>query len=158
MKNKKEKFERIVNFGMPYDKRNNIPDKDYGISSMRIWFILKGKKGAVQVLINTPFYMPETVDEYKRIGNKNKTEPIDLRDEDGKAKGLECWDVGFHSKKKPKYMDKLSQQDCNIIGKCYYDGSFLRGDNDKVAEMFLEHGEEAIWKYLEKYYNEVFTK
>lgn len=153
---KKQKFERIVKFRMPYDKRHDNPSKNYGIGSMAIWFILKGKQGAVQVLINTPFYLPETVEEYKRIGNKLKTPPTDLRDENGKPKGFDCWDVGFHSKKKPDYMKKSDKQECEILGKCYYDGSSLRGEHDGVVDIFLEKGEEGIWQYLEKYYDETF--
>ena len=150
----KDKFERIVKFGMPFDKRTSNPNTNYGIGSMGIWFILKGKKGAVQVFIATNHYLSETILEYQKDNKNlhyskvfNKPEPT-----------FRCWDVGFHSKKKPKYMEKSQQQKCNIIGKCYYDGSSLRGDKDKVAEKFLEGGEETIWKYLEKYYNKEFQK
>ena len=54
-------------------------------------------------------------------------------------------------------MNKSDKTDCDMFkGGCYYDGSALRGSNDKVGEMFLEKGESAIWEYLEKYYKEVF--
>ena len=141
------KFERIVKFGMPFDKRSDIPRKNYGISAMRIIFILKGRHGAVQVIMSTSLYTKNVALEHF---NKNS-------DYISKQSTFDCWDVGFHSKKKPSYMNKSDQQRCNILGKCYYDGSSLRGRDDKVAEMFLEKGEEAIWKYLEKYYYEVFA-
>jgi len=64
----KEKFERIVQFGMPFDKRSEDPNKNYGIGAMRIFFILKGRKGAVQIVISTKFYLPSTVDEYIKKG------------------------------------------------------------------------------------------
>lgn len=153
---KKEVFEKIVNFSKPYDKRHEDPKKNYGIGSIRIWFILKGKKGAVQVLFNTPFYLPKTIDEYKKIGNKGQTAPSDLRDEDGHAKGFDCWDVGYHSPK-PMYKGH-SKSDCNIFKKgfCYYDGSSLRGRDDCLVEKFYENGQDAIWSYLEDYYYSVF--
>jgi len=156
-RNNKIKFERIVKFSPPFDKRSDNPRENYGIASMRIWFILKGKHGAVQVCFNTPFYLPETIDEYKRIGNKGKTAPSDIRDEEGKAKGFDCWDVGYHSPK-PMY-EGQEKMDCDILkkGYCYYDGSGLRGNNDKLPELFYEEGDEAIWKYLEDYYYEIFN-
>ncbi len=150
---------RIIKFTPAYDKRSDNPKKNYGIGSMSIRFILEGKEGAVQVVLNTPFFLPETVEEYKKIGNKNKTQPSDLRDDyKGKPRGFDCWDVGFHSKKKLSYMSKEDENECDILGKCYYDGSSLRGMNDKVAELFMEKGEEFIWNYLEDYYMEVFGK
>ena len=158
---KKEKFERIVNFRRPFDKRHEDPNKSYGIGSMSIWFILKGEKGAVQVMINTPLYLPKTVDEYKRIGNKNKTPPCDLRDSDGKAKGLECYDVGYHAFRPiMDWQNKSNKQDCKLspTGYCWYDGSSLRGGEDKIVEMMLEYGDDAIWKYLEKYYYDIFVE
>jgi len=153
----KIKFERIVKFSQPFDKRSDIRGENYGIGSMRIWFILKGRHGAVQVCFNTPFYLPKTIDEYKRIGNKNKTIPSDIRDEDGKAKGFDCWDVGYHS---PKPMfEGQTKTDCDLLRKgfCYYDGSGLRGNNDGLPELFYEKGDEAIWEYLEDYYYEIFN-
>ncbi len=150
----KEKFERIIKFSLPYDKRTEDPNTSYGIGAMRIWFILKGKKGAVQIVMGTEFYLPRTVHEYLNSNNpywKNLMTESDGSDK----KPFKCWDVGFHSKKRPDYMDTSNKQECNILGKCYYDGSSLRGDNDKVDEIFMEEGEEGILKYLEKYYQEI---
>lgn len=138
------KFERIINFEMPFDKRS----KNCGIGSMRIWFILKGKKGAVQVLFSTALYLRNIALEHH---NKNSNYIADQQP-------FNCWDVGFHSKKKPSYMNKSDKQKCNILGKCYYDGSTLRGNKDNLPQKFLEKGEKVIWKYLEKYYLEVFKK
>lgn len=150
------KFEKIVRVAPAYDKRNKEPKKNYGISSMRMWFILKGEKGAVQVLINFPIFLPETIEEYKRIGNNNKTPTCDLRDSGGKPQGLDCWDVGYHSPK-PMYKGQ-TKGDCDIYKEgCYYDGSSLRGKDDKVGDMLLREGDEAIWKYLEKDYKARFT-
>jgi len=155
----KEKFERIVRFRMPFDKRTDNPQTNYGICSFGIVFILKGKKGAVQVFMNTEFFLPKTINEYLNSNNhywKNL-----LKDTNGKDKfPFGCWDVGFHSKKKPSYMEKSDKSKCDILdcGYCYYDGSSLRGNKDKLPELFFEKGEEAIWKYLEKYYAEQFPE
>jgi hypothetical protein len=42
------------------------------------------------------------------------------------------------------------------LGKCYYDGSSLRGDDDNIVERFMKEGSDYIWKYLEKEYNIMF--
>lgn len=150
------KFERIVKFSMPYDKRTNNPTTNYGIGAMRIWFILKGSKGAVQVVIGTKFYLPKTVNEY--LNSSNQYWKNFLKDTDGNdEKPFDCWDVGFHSKKRPDYMQTSDKMKCDLFGKCYYDGSSLRGKKDKVAENFFEHGEEWIWKYLEEEYKIIFV-
>ena len=141
------KFERIVQFDPPFDKRHPDPSKNYGIGSLRIWFILKKGQKAVQVLLGTNCYLNSVINEYK-------TRNIDLFT----GKTIRCWDVGYHSNT-PTYKGQLSG-DCNILkkGKCYYDGSSLKGDHDKVAENFLEKGEKWIWEYLEKYWEIVFGK
>ncbi len=141
-------FDRIVNTRPPFDKRNPDPKKNYGVGSLNIWFILKGKKGAVQIMLGTKLYLTKQMNEWFSEG---KRYPFDSEEE-----CMTCWDVGFHSKKKPEYMNKSDQRECEIIGKCYYDGSGLRGRDDKVVENYLEKGDDWIWEYLEKYYKEVF--
>ena len=143
----KTKFERIVKFSPPFDKRSKVPGKNYGMGSMKIWFILKGKKGAVQILLSTALYTQNIVLEYAQKQDNYIA----------KQDTFDCWDVGFHSKKRPEYMDTSQKNECDIFGKCYYDGSSLRGEHDKVPKIFLEKGEEGIFKYLEKYYKEVFN-
>ena len=111
-----EKFEKIVKFGMPFDRRSDIPSKNYGIGSMQIWFILKGKKGAVQVMIGTQCYLNETIREYNLKG-------IDLFEGN---KSFDCWNVGYHSPK-PMYKGQ-SKMDCDSLNKgfCYDNISYLQ--------------------------------
>ena len=59
-----DKFERMTKFLMPFDKRHENPTKDFGISSMRIRFILKKKQQAVQIVISTNCYLQSVVKEY----------------------------------------------------------------------------------------------
>jgi hypothetical protein len=146
-----EKFEKIVKFKLPFDKRTDNPNTNYGIGSLRIWFILKGEKGAVQIVLSTHYFLPAITEEYRK-----KNEPLHLDYKGEPYPAFDCWDIGFHSKKKPDYMDKSDKQKCNIIGECYYDGSSLRGQEEKIGEQFLEKGEDFIWEYLEKEYSRVF--
>ncbi len=155
---KKMKFERIIKFGMPFDKRNNNPKKNYGIRSMSIRFILKKGQKAVQIVMNTKLYLPEVIDEFY-LNNKDifLKKFCDGNSIMGSWKNpFECWDVGYHSNK--QFFKGQSAGDCDILKekKCFYDGSSLRGKEDKIAEQFLEKGEEFIWEYLEKYYKGIF--
>ncbi len=150
-----KKFERIVKFRMPFDKRSTIPGKNYGIGGMQICFILKGRKGAVQVLMGTHFFLPATINEY----NESKSKSNILKTYDGKdQEPFDCWDVGYHSIKRPYYLKKSDKRICDIndCGYCYYDGSSLRGRDDKIVQLFMEKREDGIWDYLEKYYKETF--
>lgn len=147
------KLERIVNISPAFDERHDDPRRDYGIASCNIWFILKGPKGAVQVMFNTDWYLPETIKEYREKGNENLKPPIELRNDN---KFLKCFDVGFHSLK-PQF-DGHKASNCDILpkGKCYYDGSALRGEELKLADVLIRQGSEAIWKFLEEEYKREF--
>ncbi len=146
------KFERIVDFYPAFDKRNPNPSKNYGIAAVQIRFVLKKDNKAVQFLFGTDWYLPETVEEYKRIGNYNKTPPSNLRGND--SCGVSGWDVGYHSPTS-EHEGQLSSKKCVYIkGKCYYDGSSCRADDNQ--EILLREGSEGIWKFLEKYWDVEF--
>jgi len=43
------------------------------------------------------------------------------------------------------------QQECPILkAPCYYDGSSLGAQ--KVFDILVEKGDEGVWEYMEKYY------
>ena len=140
------KFEKIVKFKMPFDKRDTDPKKNYGIGALIIWFILKKGQSAVQVMISTNSYLNSVIKEYEKDG----------RDLFSEGKTYDCWDVGYHTTKQ-QYSGQ-TKSDCDLLkgGKCYYDGSSLRGSVDKVAENFIEHGEKWVWDYLEEDWNRMF--
>lgn len=134
-------FERIVNVTPAFDKRHPDPSKNYGIGACRIWFILKGPKGAVQFQIGTDWYLPEQQKELK-----NRPSIYDIQPQG--------WDVGYHSYK-PMYEGQDPMGECDVLGcTCYYDGSSLRAD-DWVPE-FLAGGTEWLWPKLEAEYNSLF--
>jgi len=146
------KFERITRTRPPFDKRSTTPGKNYGVGGLQIWFILKGPQGAIQILLGTKLYPSKVMKEWRA---KGEAYPFHNDEE-----CMDCWDVGFHSKKRPEYMDKSQQRECDVLPgkKCYYDGSSLRGRDDKVVENYIEHGEDWIWKYLEERYYEYFPE
>ena len=156
------KKKKIVRIKPPFDKRNKNPKKNYGIGAMQIWFILKGRRGAVQILLSTNYYPISVIDEYTKKGTNlfswGFTNPYNPKSKSKLKDTFECQDVGYHSIKRPNYLEKEDKRVCDIndCGYCYYDGSSLRGSDDKIGELFMEKGEEAIWKYLEEEYDRVF--
>jgi len=151
---KKEKFEKIVEFSPAFDKRHKNPKKNYGIGAVRIRFVLKGKKGAVQFLMGTNWFLPETVKEYKTKGVK-ELGLVNLLNDEHDCVGISGWDIGYHSKK-PMYAGHESiDKNCPYTdGICYYDGSGLRAKD--IPELLVRKGSDEIWKYLENYYLSTF--
>lgn len=66
-------------------------------------------------------------------------------------------DLGYHSPI-PKYRGQsLIAEQCPFLGNrpCYYDGSTLAAE--KPMRLLLEKGSNALWKFLEEYYEQVFN-
>lgn len=130
-------FERIVNVTPAFDKRCADPKKNYGIGGCRIWFILKGERGAVQFQIGTDWYPYNVQQERKGASEIFDTKP-------------QGWDVGYHSPK-PMFEGHTPMDSCDLIdGECYYDGSSLRAD--EWVEDFIMGGTEWLWPKLEEEY------
>lgn len=147
-------MEKIVNFHPAYDKRDDDPSKDYGIGSVTIRFVLKGKRGAVQILLGTNWYLPETIKEYKTEGIKGRI--VNLLDKENDCSGIHGWDIGYHSPKPMYERQEPIADDCPYVegGKCYYDGSGLRAKD--IPEMLVRKGSDTIWKILEEEYKDRF--
>ena len=140
-------FEKIIDLTPAYDKRDKNPSKNYGIGSVQIRFVLKGKKGAIQFLVGTDWYLSE-----------NQKEMTDNPLRGASIRGIkpDGWDVGYHSPK-PMFDGQTSMGPCQYLdGKeCYYDGSSLRAD-DWVEKFLLPGGSEAVWKEMIKEYESTF--
>lgn len=66
-------------------------------------------------------------------------------------------DLGYHSRT-PRYEDQsITRPSCPYLNDepCYYDGSSLNADTP--LRIYRHDGEEALWSYLNNYYNEVFA-
>ena len=150
---KKEKWERIVEFSPAYDKRHPNSRKNYGIGAVLIKFILKKDNKAVQFMLGTDWYLPETIKEYREKGVKNWRRTVRLRGENDC--GISGWDIGYHSPK-PMFKGQTSTKCAYIKGKCYYDGSGLYAQENQ--EILIRKGSEGIWKFLEKHWKETFKK
>jgi len=135
-------MERITSFTPAFDKRNPDPNKDYGIGSVTMRMIVKGKKGAIQFTVLTGWYLP------------NVQKEIDAKPRQfSNSRGA---DVGYHALE-PQYEGQAQiSESCEYLdGKpCYYDGSGLRAE--EWFSILISEGSDRIWQMLEEDYIERF--
>jgi len=145
----KEKLEHIIKTRPPFNKVSKDANKNYGVGSMLIWFYVKGKKGAIQFQLNTGGYLKEVACSWAdkgKLTSSHSNEPM--------LGIVQGWDLGYHSPK-PMYEEQTSME-CNIIegGRCYYDGTSSGAETP--LQIYIEKGEEGLWKFLEETYEERF--
>lgn len=179
-----EKLERITEWDPAFDRRDPDPKKNFGIHGVSMRWVLKGPKGAVQFLVYTQWMLPHVAKEQlARIGTrKDRDLAMDI---EVFYKPMAV-DLGYHSKV-PMYEGqepmgsvdtKLSVDEtkqgleayqfnrketgtftpCPYLdgAPCYYDGSGLHAQ--KVLDMLIEKGGEAVWKYMEECYHSHFDE
>jgi len=132
---------RWVEFTPAFDKRNTDPNKNYGIGSVNIRFLLRGPRGVVQFLILSGWYLPEVQSELGR--GTFHDYPL-------------AADLGYHSPV-PMYEGQEPITDsCEYLDgrPCYYDGSSLAAK--RVYERLLREGDAGVWSELEDYYTDRF--
>lgn len=166
------KLEKIVKFRPAYQKFHDDPKKNFGIGCVRCFMVLKGKKGAVHFTFGTGMYLPVTYEGWKNKGEN----PLMIM-----GTPYMGYDVGYHAVNKqwegqkinhptrmvsPKnkdldpreYLKKVKfvkvgkkAPNCIWLGvPCYSDGSAMRAE--EYMKIFVEKGDEAIWKLLEEEY------
>lgn len=139
---------REIKFRPAFDKRHADPKKNYGIHGVDMLWILKGPVGAVQFLVFTGWHLPHIIAEWEQ----------DAKEHPVTGKQLMCQpipaDLGYHSPT-PVY-DGQQCNECDLLPgkKCYYDGSGLNAE--PVFKLLVEKGDEAVWKFLEDYYRDIF--
>ena len=116
----------------------------YGKTAYKVFFILKGKKGAVTFLFS--------------MSNKNCGEesPPD------QMKGLFGMGVDYHSAvpvdswQKENKEDAIVKESCEFLdGKpCYMDGSSLLAD--EYLRVMKKSGSDRVWELLEDFYKNEF--
>lgn len=148
---KTDKFERITNVSLPYDRRHPDPSKNFGIGGLRVWFILKGPAGAVQFCAIFPCYLPHVQNE---LMTKYGTSP-----ENHFMWHILAADVGYHSHAPMHEGAELHTNECEVLGgPCYYDGSSMEALawGEKIFAVTGEKPEAVLWALLEKCYAETF--
>lgn len=137
-----KKLERLTFWRPAFDKRDSNPLKNYGVGSVKCIMVLKGPKGAVHFVWAPGMYLPSVYEWWASRGLHT----------DGNKPDYMGYDVGYHSPKPTYKGQSLSMDKCDYLdGPCYTDGSGLRADT--FMKIFVEEGDEAIWKKLEEDYD-----
>lgn len=136
------KLKKEIKITPAYDKRHSEPLKNHGICACRVFFVVKGKEGAITFNFYTNWYLPETEKEYRDKEKVLKTNKL-----------IGSWDI--HSKE-PLFKDQeVTIEDCEFLGQdCYCDGSCLKAD--RYIELLIRKGSEAVFKKLEEDYRREF--
>lgn len=131
-----------------FDKRDPNPSKNYGIHGAELRFVLTGNKGAITFTLFTNWHLPH-VDAELRNGTRNKPECDFMFQPQGA-------DISYHSYIS-RFEGQTSMPECTYLGgkPCYCDGSSLNAI--PISEMLIAEGSEAVWKELERWYNEKLT-
>jgi len=128
---------REIRFEPGFDHRADPDKKKYGCHGMTIRFLLHAPKATVQFVLYTG-WLPEP--------------PLTWNSTTKKACDPIPWDLGYHALA-PQYEGHTPMKDeCEFTkGPCYYDGSSLNAI--EPYGVLVTDGEEALWKWLEEYYN-----
>jgi hypothetical protein len=139
-------MERIIKFIPAFHKIHEDPDKNYGVGSVRCIMTLKGEKGATSFVFGIGIYLPQTYEYWESRG---------LHKDCNKYPDHMGYDVSYHALSS-QWEGQTSRDNCEFLdGKpCYGDGSALRAD--EWMKIFVEQGDEPIWKMLEEDYKERF--
>lgn len=127
-------MEREIKFAAAWDKRNDDPDKNYGIHGVTLTFYLKGSKGVVQFVVYTNWHL-------KYVQDELDSEPVHKEFPHLTCRPLPA-DLGYHSSKPMYEGQKPMDKDCSIL--------------DRVFNILLEQGDEGVWKELEAAYERTF--
>lgn len=131
-----------------FDKRDPNPAKNCGIHGADMHFVLTGDNGAITFTLYTNWHLPHVAKE-QRDKCRNKPQ-YDFMFQPYGA------DISYHSYI-PRYAGHTDSGPCNYLdGKpCYCDGSGLSAR--PICDMLIAEGSEAVWKELERWYNEKLT-
>lgn len=144
-----------------FDRTDPDPKKDYGVGCLELLFMVFGEKGAVQLQLLTQWYLPHVMKrrlealkhdiwmgkEDFLLENFIEPNPIDL-----------CYFSVARNNEDETYFEK----GLSYLGNAsYYYGYKYYDDEERVAKevafrKLVDEGDEALWKYLEDYYIEVF--
>lgn len=144
-------FERTITFTPAWDKRSDDPSRNYGVHGVNMLWYLKGEKGVIQFVTYTNWHLPPVEKELREIPPKRiggdyyywQMRPMPA-------------DLGYHAYE-PQYESQTAMSEiCALLEDkpCYYDGSGLAAQ--ELFRVLVSEGEEAVWQYMEKYYNDLF--
>lgn len=136
-------LERIFRITPAYDLTSH--PRNYGISSMRMFFAVKGPLGGVSCSMHTSWYLPHNQASSYEMFSEYPFDPLKQM----MQPHLVSLDMHSHT---PQYEDQYAAEDCEVTGgKCYGDGTSL-WFGEAWMEGFLHGGTEWLWPRLEELY------
>lgn len=151
-------MKHIVKFESGYDciafncihkSKSCTPGKggSHGRHGLSIRFVSKGAYGAVQFLLYTG-WLPQKI----------QPSTIGYRKVDNWGSLIAPADLGYHSITPQHSGQTTMTGSCEFCDglPCYYDGSGLNA-NDAMYSL-VNGGEDALWAFLDAYYNFIFSK
>jgi len=135
-------FIKEVTFSPAWDKTNPTINRH----CVEIIFLLKGEKGAIQFLLLSGWFLPESEQAFNHMiinGQFNPFKPFPA-------------DLGYHSYI-PMYKKHFPEENCAFLDgcRCYYHGSSLMAQ--RVYDRLLREGDKGVWDELEKSYQDTFA-
>lgn len=145
-----------------WDKTDPDPQKNYGVSCLELCFLVEGEKGVVEFQLLTNWYQKHVMERRLR------------RMKEGVLAGKENFLLEKYISPFPAdiccySLTRLSEDDVEFSNgqphilnhqPCYYNYKYTDESgfvaHDVAYKLLVEHGDEALWKYLEEYYVEVF--
>ena len=159
------KLERKVLFFSAWDKTNSDPYKNYGVSDIRMKFLIIGNKGVVEFDLSTNWYLPHVME--RRLQSLKRD--IFFGKEDFLLRRYiqpYPMDICYWSLERISEDDTYFEDGLDYIfdhNPCFYGYKYEKEDDglytiDFVYQKFLERGDIAVWEYLENYYYYTFGK
>lgn len=141
---------RLVQFRPAWDRRSEIPGKNYGVGGVSIWFILRGAEGAISFELATKWELPQ-VEKFHQVVSRTRHDLSHV------SCNADPRVVYAHSPKQLAPEDQQSTDECPwILGLCYQTmvGGFFTGDEVYLA--LKQQGDYGLWAKLEEYYQATF--
>jgi hypothetical protein len=157
-------MEHRILFRPASDKTDPDPHKDYGVHDLELFFQVEGDKGIVEFQLGTNWYQNHIMERRCEHLKKDiwKGEPNHLV-----RHFIEPFpaDLCYYSLETIDGDDFYWETGTSLAfnnAPCYYGYKYFEDDDhdvvakDHLYQILLEQGDEAMWKYLEEYYHEVF--
>lgn len=149
-------------FRPAFDRTDPNPKKNYGVGCLDIRFLVEGEKGMVEFQLLTNWYQEHVM---KRRMDSLRKDILSGKEDFLVRRFTEPFpaDICYFSP------TRISEDDSEWLdgvryfrdgAPCYY-GYKYSDENGFVAKdvafrLLVDYGDEALWKYLEEYYVEVF--
>lgn len=145
-----------------FDRTDPDPSKNYGVGCLELRFLVSGSKGMVELQLLTQWYLPHVMKRRLQVLKQD----IWMGKEDFLLEHFiepNPIDLCYYSLVRRSEDESLFEEGISYFenkSPCYYGYKYL-DENENVAKeialrKLVDEGDEALWKYLEEYYVEVF--